>query len=119
MADFLLSTVSATLGRLPAVPDDVPSMPEAIRASVDQTRPGLPARIVHYAKTKIAVMKGPDAGLTVEIAGSTVRVGTSPDNDLVLTDDTVSRRHCGDRPRRGRNPRARRAIDQRPVRRWH
>src|SRR5258708_13829735 len=30
----------------------------------------------------------------LEIGGQSASVGTAPDNDLVLHDDTVSRRHC-------------------------
>jgi DNA-binding NtrC family response regulator len=43
---------------------------------------------------RLAVSRGPDTGLVLEAAGQLVRVGTAPDSDLVLTDDTVSRRHC-------------------------
>jgi transcriptional regulator with GAF, ATPase, and Fis domain len=39
-------------------------------------------------------VSGPDAGTHVDAAGALVRVGTAADNDLVLRDDTVSRRHC-------------------------
>ena len=37
---------------------------------------------------------GPDTGQYVDVAGAPIRVGSSSDNDLVLTDTTVSRRHC-------------------------
>jgi transcriptional regulator with PAS, ATPase and Fis domain len=60
----------------------------------DLTRPGAPPKVVHYAKTRIAVTKGPDQGFSLEAAGVIVRVGSSSDNDLVLNDHTVSRRHC-------------------------
>src|SRR5687767_14966753 len=50
--------------------------------------------VVQYRKVKVTVTKGVDAGLSLEMTGSVVRIGTSPENDLVLTDDTVSRRHC-------------------------
>src|SRR5687767_4136543 len=52
------------------------------------------SRVVHYTKTRLVVLHGPDAGLSFEMAGSAVRIGTSPENDLVLTDEMVSRRHC-------------------------
>jgi transcriptional regulator with PAS, ATPase and Fis domain len=58
------------------------------------TRAGPRTRVVRYTKTRITVTQGPDAGLTVEIAGKALRIGTAADNDLVLTDNTVSRRHC-------------------------
>ncbi len=62
---------------------------------------GCPTTVVRYVKTRIAVTKGPDAGLAMDIAGTPVRVGTSLDNDIVLTDDTVSRRHCEVEPTEG------------------
>ncbi len=51
-------------------------------------------RLVEYQKTLLAVISGPDVGLTLETAGSPVRIGTAESNDLILTDETVSRRHC-------------------------
>jgi transcriptional regulator with GAF, ATPase, and Fis domain len=59
-----------------------------------QTRASGRAQVVQYAKTRIVVTAGPDAGKQLDAAGSLVRVGTAEDNDLVLRDDTVSRRHC-------------------------
>jgi transcriptional regulator with PAS, ATPase and Fis domain len=50
--------------------------------------------VVRYTKTRIAVTKGPDTGLVFEVAHAPLRIGTSPENDLVLADDTVSRRHA-------------------------
>ncbi len=58
------------------------------------TRAQAPTRLVSYAKTLIVVAEGPDAGKRLEVAGTPVRIGSSPENNLVLTDDTVSRRHC-------------------------
>ena len=49
---------------------------------------------VRYARTRVAVVRGPNTGLVLEAAGRTLQVGTAPESDLVLTDDTVSRRHC-------------------------
>jgi transcriptional regulator with GAF, ATPase, and Fis domain len=60
----------------------------------DELTRGCPTTVVRYGKTRVTVTKGPDAGLTLEVAGTPVRIGTSTDNDIVLTDDTVSRRHC-------------------------
>jgi len=51
-------------------------------------------RVVEYQKTRLSVVSGPDAGLSLEVAGSPVRIGTAEENDLILTDETVSRRHC-------------------------
>ncbi len=50
--------------------------------------------VVRYAKLRVSVTRGPDTGQSVETPGTPVRIGTSPENDLVLTDDTVSRRHA-------------------------
>ena len=50
--------------------------------------------VVRYAKVRVSVTRGPNAGLHVESAGTPVRIGTSSENDLVLSDDTVSRRHA-------------------------
>jgi two-component system, NtrC family, response regulator GlrR len=67
----------------------------------EATRAGVNATIVRYAKTRVEVIQGSDAGLAVETANKPIRVGTSSDNDLVLTDDTVSRRHCAIEPTEG------------------
>ncbi len=64
------------------------------REMADEQTRGCPTTVVRYGKTRIVVTKGPDAGFTLEVAGTPVRIGTSLDNDIVLTDDTVSRRHC-------------------------
>jgi transcriptional regulator with PAS, ATPase and Fis domain len=58
------------------------------------TRAGPRFEKVRYARVRVAVTRGPDAGLSLEAAGRLLRVGTAPDSDLVLLDDTVSRRHC-------------------------
>lgn len=55
-----------------------------------QTRP----TVVAYVKTRISVVEGHDKGLHFETANHTVRIGTAADNDLILNDPTVSRRHC-------------------------
>jgi DNA-binding NtrC family response regulator len=65
-----------------------------LRVMSQPTRAGPPTEKVRYARTRVAVSKGPDAGVVIEAAGRLLRIGTSPDNDLVLSDDTVSRRHC-------------------------
>ena len=62
--------------------------------SKEFTRAAQRVQVVQYRKLRLTVTKGPDAGLTVDAAGASVRIGTSPENDLVLTDETVSRRHC-------------------------
>ncbi len=55
-------------------------------------------RLVNYSKIKVSVIRGPDLGATREIVNSTLRVGSSSDNDLALTDNTVSRHHCAIEP---------------------
>ncbi|HYO53508.1 sigma 54-interacting transcriptional regulator [Archangium sp.] len=44
-------------------------------------------------KISIEVIKGPDAGRSIELPGLAVRIGSSRDCDFVLTDTTVSRLH--------------------------
>jgi DNA-binding NtrC family response regulator len=43
---------------------------------------------------RAAVTRGPDRGTSIEFVARSIRVGLAIDNDLVLRDDTVSRRHC-------------------------
>src|SRR6478736_676547 len=64
---------------------------------MDQERTQAQSRptIVTYGKTRVSVIDGPDRGLVCEMAGRPIRVGTASDNDLVLSDPTVSGRHCG------------------------
>jgi hypothetical protein len=50
------------------------------------TRPAL-------ARVRVQVIDGPDRGLVYDPTGAGVAVGTSPDNEIVLTDPTVSRYH--------------------------
>src|SRR6187402_702431 len=54
--------------------------------------------LVSYSKVRITVIQGPDAGVTRELVSDTLRIGSSSDNDLALTDNTVSRRHCAIEP---------------------
>ena len=42
---------------------------------------------------RVSVVSGPDRGLDRVLESGTTMVGTHPNNDLVLTDDTVSRYH--------------------------
>jgi transcriptional regulator with GAF, ATPase, and Fis domain len=62
--------------------------------SKEFTRASSRVHLAEYQKVRLSVIRGPDAGASWEAAGSSVRVGTSADNDLILTDETVSRRHC-------------------------
>ncbi len=59
-----------------------------------RTRAQARPTVVSYVKTRVSVLKGPDRGRSVETANRPVRIGTAASNDLVLSDPTVSRRHC-------------------------
>ncbi len=61
---------------------------------IERTRAGTQPEKIQYEAARIAVVKGPDKGLSLEAAGRSLRVGTAADNDIVLRDDSVSRRHC-------------------------
>ncbi len=43
---------------------------------------------------RLLVSEGPDRGVEVEIPATKLTIGTADSNDLVLSDTTVSRRHC-------------------------
>ncbi len=58
------------------------------------TRVRGPRIVVRYTKVRVEVVRGPDAGKSVEVAGQSVTIGTAEDNQLVLSDDSVSRAHC-------------------------
>ena len=58
------------------------------------TRVRGPRIVVRYAKVRVEVVSGPDAGMRADVAGQTLKIGTAEDNGLVLTDDSVSRSHC-------------------------
>ena len=54
-----------------------------------------PSRLrVQFEAIELRVATGADAGLEMSLGLPNVRIGTSPDNDLVLTDRAVSRRHA-------------------------
>jgi DNA-binding NtrC family response regulator len=54
---------------------------------------GQPAELV-VKREEIVVISGPDEGSKVALDRDVVRVGSAKENDLVLTDRTVSRHHC-------------------------
>jgi transcriptional regulator with GAF, ATPase, and Fis domain len=58
------------------------------------TRSGPTLETTRYSRTRVQVIRGPDAGRSIEAAGRTLYIGSARDCDLVLSDDTVSRRHC-------------------------
>ncbi len=49
---------------------------------------------VHLDAVDLQVVAGPDAGLHAHFCLSLLRIGTAPDNDVVLTDRAVSRHHA-------------------------
>jgi transcriptional regulator with GAF, ATPase, and Fis domain len=51
-------------------------------------------RVVELARCALVVMSGQSRGVERTIDTDAFRIGKSPDNDLVLADDTVSRNHC-------------------------
>jgi len=67
----------------------------------DSTRIRSPRITVRYAKVRLDVTQGPETGQHLVMAEQLVRVGTADDNDLVLSDDTVSRYHCEIEPAQG------------------
>ena len=50
-------------------------------------------------RQSVVVISGPDRGTRREIRSARVTLGTAPDNTVVLTDRSVSRRHCEITPR--------------------
>lgn len=48
---------------------------------------------VNLRRCKLIVLKGPERGTEHVVAGEVIRIGKAEDNDLVLTDETVSRYH--------------------------
>ena len=83
-----------TIAKVGVVGHDWSGGAGAYPMSKELTRAAERVHVVQYRKLQLTVTKGPDAGLTLEAAGSSVRIGTSPENDLVLSDETISRRHC-------------------------
>ena len=49
---------------------------------------------VQFEAIELRVVTGPDAGLEISLGLPILRVGTAPDNDVVLTDRAISRRHA-------------------------
>jgi DNA-binding NtrC family response regulator len=59
------------------------------------------AAVIHH-QHRLVVVSGPDKGLERVVAGSRVAIGAAQENDLVLSDPAVSRRHCEIGVREGR-----------------
>ena len=49
---------------------------------------------VELSRCALVVLNGQQRGVERVIDADLFRIGKSPDNDLVLSDDTVSRSHC-------------------------
>lgn len=49
---------------------------------------------LHLRSMMLRVVKGPDAGLQKTFESDVITIGAHPTNHIVLTDDTVSRRHA-------------------------
>jgi transcriptional regulator with GAF, ATPase, and Fis domain len=58
------------------------------------SRSGHPGRVLEIARCALLSLNGPRRGEEVIIERECFRIGKSPDNDLVLADETVSREHC-------------------------
>jgi DNA-binding NtrC family response regulator len=78
----------AELTRGEAMPPSDPDKTQAISA------PYRLSRKIRLECIELAVVSGPDAGLRRSLPLQVVTIGTAPDNDLVLTDRTVSRHHA-------------------------
>ncbi|ACY16455.1 sigma 54-interacting transcriptional regulator [Haliangium ochraceum] len=55
--------------------------------------PGVKPATVNLRRCKLVVVKGPQRGTEYLIAADRIRVGKAAGNDLVVTDETVSREH--------------------------
>lgn len=51
-------------------------------------------RRLKFEALALKVLSGPDAGLEITLSLPTIRIGTAPDNDLILHDRSVSRHHA-------------------------
>ncbi|MDW8360837.1 MAG: sigma 54-interacting transcriptional regulator [Myxococcales bacterium] len=51
-------------------------------------------RAIELSRCALVVLAGPERGRQWELSGDVVRIGKSPDCDVVLDDPTVSRTHC-------------------------
>jgi DNA-binding NtrC family response regulator len=70
------------------MPTPDPGATQVMRAS-----PRLSRRIMLEC-IELEVTSGPEAGLRTKLSLPSIKIGTAPDNDVVLTDRTVSRHHA-------------------------
>ena len=68
-------------------------MPGPIQPTRVLRRDGRPTSI-EFPKCSLTVKSGPDTGKEARVETSTIRIGTAPACQLVLSDSTVSREHC-------------------------
>jgi DNA-binding NtrC family response regulator len=59
-----------------------------------QVEPGARRLALAEHRVSLTAVAGPERGRTWDIAGSTVRIGAAPGNDVQLADPTASRHHC-------------------------
>jgi len=64
------------------------------RAYTVEVNIGQATDLIHLDKCKLVVVDGPDRGKTLVVDKPIIRIGTNERNQLVLTDNTVSRFHC-------------------------
>jgi DNA-binding NtrC family response regulator len=64
------------------------------QVTVQIRRGNRPTCKVELPGIKVRVLEGPDEGAQIVRAGGRIRMGSASDNDLVLTDPTVSRHHA-------------------------
>ncbi|MBK1716055.1 sigma 54-interacting transcriptional regulator [Thiocystis violacea] len=56
--------------------------------------PSRTGRKIRLERIELDILSGPDAGREIRLTLPSVRIGTAPDNDVMLTDRTVSRHHA-------------------------
>src|SRR5689334_18829817 len=66
-----------------------PKVAPRTRVQVDEGR-----RTVQLSQCKVVVIKGEGRGREFTVAADVIRIGKAEDNDIVLSDETVSRVHC-------------------------
>jgi DNA-binding NtrC family response regulator len=80
-------------GRIENLPSELESG-EDDRHHTVEVNVGSATELIHLAKCKLVVVDGPDRARELVVDKPIVRIGTNEKNDLVLTDNTVSRFHC-------------------------
>lgn len=68
--------------------------PNGMTQSAERTLARKSTKTIHYTRVRFSVVRGPDRGQEFITAASSFKIGTAPENDLVLNDNTVSRFHC-------------------------